>query len=112
MVIRRLVTDVLNADPAIEVAGIAANGRLALERIKQIKPDLVTMDVEMPEMNGVEVVRELRKTNPKLPVIMFSTLTRAAQRRRWMPLSPAPAIICHQARQRRQRHRRDGAGAR
>lgn len=75
VVIRRLVSDVINSDPVLEVVGVAANGRLAQERIEQLKPDLVTMDVEMPEMDGVEAVRELRKKHPRLPVIMFSTLT-------------------------------------
>jgi two-component system, chemotaxis family, protein-glutamate methylesterase/glutaminase len=75
VVIRRLVSDVLAADPAIEVAGTAANGRIALEKIKQLTPDLVTLDVEMPEMDGVQALKELRKFNQRLPVIMFSTLT-------------------------------------
>jgi two-component system, chemotaxis family, protein-glutamate methylesterase/glutaminase len=75
VVIRRLVGDVLGSDPEIEVVGTAANGRIALQKISQCNPDVVTMDVEMPDMNGIETVRELRKTWPRLPVIMFSTLT-------------------------------------
>ena len=75
VVIRRIVTDVLSGDPEIEVVGTAANGRIALQKIPQVNPDLVTMDVEMPEMDGLATVRALRKTHPRLPVIMFSTLT-------------------------------------
>lgn len=75
VVIRRLVSDVLASDADIEVVGTAANGRIALQKIPQCNPDVVTMDVEMPDLNGIETVRELRKTWPKLPVIMFSTLT-------------------------------------
>ena len=75
VVIRRLVGDVLNADPAIEVVGTAANGRIGLAKIPQVNPDLVTLDMEMPEMDGLETLKALRKTYPKLPVIMFSTLT-------------------------------------
>lgn len=75
VVIRRLVGDVLNADPAIEVVGTAANGRIGLAKIPQVNPDLVTLDMEMPEMDGLETLKALRKTYPRLPVIMFSTLT-------------------------------------
>ncbi|PPK66507.1 chemotaxis response regulator protein-glutamate methylesterase [Actinokineospora auranticolor] len=75
VVIRRLVTDVLSSDPKVRVVGTAPDGRIALAKIAQLKPDVVTLDVEMPVLNGVETVRELRKTHPTLPVIMFSTLT-------------------------------------
>ena len=75
VVVRRLVTDALAGDPEIEVVGTAANGRVALAKIAQLKPDVVTMDIEMPEMDGIEAVRELRRTAPALPVIMFCTLT-------------------------------------
>jgi two-component system chemotaxis response regulator CheB len=75
VVIRRIVSDVLGNDPDIEVAGTAANGKIGLAKISQVNPDLVTMDVEMPEMDGVATLRELRRAYPKLPVIMFSTLT-------------------------------------
>jgi len=75
VVIRRLVTDVLSADPDIEVVGTAVNGRMAQAKIAQLQPDLVTMDIEMPEMDGISAVKALRVTHPRLPVIMFSTLT-------------------------------------
>ena len=75
VVIRRLVTDIITGDPDLEVAGVAANGRIALDRIPQVNPDIITLDVEMPEMDGLQMLRELRKTHPRLPVIMFSTLT-------------------------------------
>lgn len=75
VVVRRLVTDALSQDPAIEVVGTAANGRIALSKLDQVAPDLVTLDVEMPEMDGVATLREIRRVRPRLPVIMFSTLT-------------------------------------
>jgi len=75
VVIRRMITEALGSDPEIEVVGAAANGKIALQKIPQVNPDIITMDVEMPEMDGLQTVRELRKTYPKLPVIMFSTLT-------------------------------------
>jgi two-component system chemotaxis response regulator CheB len=75
MLIRRMVSDVLAADPSIEVVGEAGNGRIALEKIAQLSPDLVTLDIEMPEMDGIQTLKEIRKTYPRLSVIMFSALT-------------------------------------
>ncbi|MCB0309767.1 MAG: chemotaxis response regulator protein-glutamate methylesterase [Bdellovibrionales bacterium] len=75
VVIRKIVSDVLSTDSQIEIAGVAANGRIALQKIPQCNPDVITLDVEMPELDGISTVRELRKIYPKLPVIMFSTLT-------------------------------------
>ncbi len=75
VVIRKLLSDTLSADPEIEVVGTAANGRIGLARIEQFNPDVVTLDIEMPEMDGLATLRAIRQTHPRLPVIMFSTLT-------------------------------------
>ena len=73
--VRRLVRCALETDPAIEVIGTAANGKIALERIKQLTPDAITLDIEMPEMNGLTALPLIRERYPRLPIIMFSTLT-------------------------------------
>lgn len=75
VVVRRIVSDALAADPAVEIVGVAQNGAIALNKVDSLKPDLVTMDIEMPVMNGIEAVRELRARGHKMPIVMFSTLT-------------------------------------
>lgn len=74
VVVRRILTDALGSEPDLEVVS-AAYGRIALAKLSQVNPDVVTLDMEMPEMDGLTTLKELRKTHPKLPVIMFSTLT-------------------------------------
>jgi two-component system chemotaxis response regulator CheB len=75
VVFRRLLANQLANDPALEVVGTAANGRIALALMPQVSPDIVILDVEMPEMDGLATLAELRKSYPRLPVIMFSALT-------------------------------------
>jgi two-component system chemotaxis response regulator CheB len=75
VVIRRLVCHALEEDPGIEVVGVAANGRIALSRIPQLAPDVITLDIEMPEMDGLGMLRELRRRDRITPVVMFSTMT-------------------------------------
>lgn len=75
VVVRRMISDALSRDPSLEVVGTAPHGGIALQKIPQVNPDIITLDVEMPEMDGITTLREIRKIYPKLPVIMFSTLT-------------------------------------
>jgi two-component system chemotaxis response regulator CheB len=75
VVIRRLVCHALEEDPELEMVGVASNGRIALSRIPQVNPDVITLDIEMPEMDGLEMLRELRRQELAIPVVMFSTMT-------------------------------------
>jgi two-component system chemotaxis response regulator CheB len=72
--VRRILTEVLSADPAIEVVGTASDAYVARERIKQLNPDVITLDVEMPKMDGVTFLRNLMRLRP-MPVVMVSSLT-------------------------------------
>jgi two-component system chemotaxis response regulator CheB len=74
-VVRRVLQDIINSDPELEVAGTASNGQIGLERMEALKPDLITLDIEMPVMDGLATLAEIRKRTRRLPVIMFSTLT-------------------------------------
>jgi two-component system chemotaxis response regulator CheB len=73
--VRRFVTTVLNQAEGIDVVGTAANGEIALRKLDELNPDLVTLDIEMPVLDGLATVREIRRRRPRLPVIMFSTLS-------------------------------------
>ncbi len=73
--VRRLLMEVLSSEPDIEVVGTASSAAIALSRIATLSPDVVTLDIEMPDMSGLELLAEIRKRAPRLPVIMFSSLT-------------------------------------
>jgi two-component system chemotaxis response regulator CheB len=74
---RRLLADVLGSLPGIEVVGSAINGRIAVEKVRQLKPDLLTLDIEMPEMDGLAVLDELiRNGQPEVEIIVVSALSR------------------------------------
>lgn len=75
VVVRRMLTEVLNGQPDVEVVAVASTGKQALEKLEMLKPDILTLDIEMPEMDGLQCLKEVRKKYPKLPVLMFSTLT-------------------------------------
>ena len=75
VVVRGLLSRTIDAEPDLEVLSTAPNGRIGVEKVRSLEPDLVVLDVEMPEMNGLEALQEIRKTHPTLPIIMFSTLT-------------------------------------
>lgn len=75
VVSRQLLKSTLSEVPDFEVVAVASNGKIALERIRQYRPDLVILDIEMPELNGLQVLQEIRSQYQQMPVIMFSAMT-------------------------------------
>jgi len=71
---RRRLTEIISSDPLIEVVGSANNGQEAIEQAKQLKPDVITMDIEMPVMDGIEATRQIMRTAPT-SILMFSSLS-------------------------------------
>ena len=76
---RRRVSEILSADPDIQVVGTATNGREAIDQAQALKPDVITMDYEMPMMDGITAVRNIMQSCPT-PVLMFSSLTHEGAR--------------------------------
>ncbi|QER42118.1 chemotaxis response regulator protein-glutamate methylesterase [Thermodesulfobacterium sp. TA1] len=74
-IMRKLIVDILKEEKDIEVVDTAKNGKEAIEKAKTLKPDVITLDIEMPEMDGIEALKFLRKEVPSTKVIMFSSLT-------------------------------------
>ena len=75
VVVRKLLSEALASTPGLQPAGTASGGAIALAKIPQLNPDVITLDIGMPGMDGIQTLKEIRRLYPKLPVIMFSTLT-------------------------------------
>ncbi|MBN8563242.1 MAG: chemotaxis response regulator protein-glutamate methylesterase [Leptolyngbya sp. UWPOB_LEPTO1] len=75
VMVRSRLSKILATDPHIEVVGVAATGRIALAKLPQLKPDVIILDIEMPDLNGLQTLSHIRNLDPKLPVIMFSAMT-------------------------------------
>lgn len=71
---RRRVSEIINTEAKLEVIDVATNGQEAVDKARQLKPDVITMDIEMPVMDGISAVREIMAENP-IPILMFSSLT-------------------------------------
>lgn len=74
-VARGMLTSIFEGESDFTVVGTASNGEIGLRKVNELSPDLVILDIEMPVMDGITALETLRKQHPKLPVIMFSTLT-------------------------------------
>ncbi len=75
IIYRKVVSDILNEFPGVEVVGVAHNGKIAVDKVRLLQPDLVTMDIEMPVMNGIDALESLQKQPSPPGVVMLSTLT-------------------------------------
>lgn len=73
---RKLIMEIINREPGLEVAGYARNGQDALDKLRKLDVDVITLDVEMPVMDGLETLQQIMKERPR-PVVMLSSLTRA-----------------------------------
>ena len=76
IIYRKAIGDILKSEDEIEVVGTANNGKIAISRIASLQPDLLTLDIEMPVCNGLEVLEYLRRNHPQISAIMLSSLTR------------------------------------
>jgi len=76
--VRQMLTEMLNSDPELEVIGAATDPYAAREKIKALNPDVITLDVEMPRMDGVTFLENLMRLRP-MPVVMVSSLTQKGQ---------------------------------
>ena len=74
---RMMVKDILSKN-GYEVVGEAENGMKALEKYQELKPDLVTMDITMPEMDGISAVKEIKKVDPNAKIVMCSAMGQQA----------------------------------
>lgn len=74
LLIRKVLTEILNSSPDIEVVGTAEDPLIAREMIKELNPDVLTLDIEMPRMDGITFLRNLMRLRP-MPVVMISVLT-------------------------------------
>lgn len=72
-VLRMGLSLILETTPDLEAAGFAENGRMGLAQVEALQPDLVLCDIRMPEMDGIEMIRQLHQTHPKLPVVVLTT---------------------------------------
>ncbi len=90
---RRRVSEIVNQDPELEVIGMANNGAEAVKLAAELKPQVITMDIEMPVMDGITAVRQIMASHPT-PILMFSSLTHDGAKRPWMRWTPGLSIFC------------------
>jgi len=76
VVARRVISDILSEEDDFEVVGTAPNGKIALAKIERLEPDLVTLDIDMPELDGIQTLTAIRSSHPRVRAIMVSNHTK------------------------------------
>jgi two-component system chemotaxis response regulator CheB len=74
---RKIISDMINSEIDMETVDVAKNGQDLLDKIHKVEPEVITMDVEMPQMDGIEALKELKKANISIPVIMLSSISQS-----------------------------------
>jgi two-component system chemotaxis response regulator CheB len=110
-VARREISQLLGSDPELEVVALCPTGRIALETVEKLRPDVMVLELSLPDMNGLEVLKALHRQCPRMPVLIFSALTEStgnltldalangASDYLTKPTSPAGAPLLEQARE-------------
>ena len=88
-IVRKTLSDIISAEPGLEVAGTAADPFVARDKILALKPDVLTLDIEMPRMDGLTFLKKLMRFHP-LPVVVISSLGQASSQAAIEARSPAP----------------------
>ena len=73
---RNLIGKIVESTPGLKIADKAMNGRFALQKLERVAPDIIVLDLEMPEMNGLEFLKELKKLNIQIPVVILSSIAK------------------------------------
>ncbi len=105
---RKLIPQMLAVDESIEVVGTAMDGTFCLKKIEELKPNVVTLDLEMPGMNGIDTLKEIMRRQP-VPVIVFSSHSTEGASVTMKALGLGRIRLCHQAERCHRPHGGDGA---
>ena len=90
---RKIVSDMIDSEIDMEVVATARNGKDLIEKLEKLEVDVVTLDVEMPIMDGITALKELKKSSRNLPVIMLSSIRKKVLNLQWNVWNMVPLIL-------------------